>query len=229
MKFLIFVFSIIFLGTDANAIPDLPIVRKLTNNNVRSEGLDIYDGFLWQSVGEGDLLKRDIDTGVILSKTSLPSHYEESIKWINGVLWHLEYLSNSLFVGNIDSQNIYKYTSATLPVAAWGIEFDGTDLMLSVSEKIYFVDPVNLSIQRVLSTNIPARIEDLAWDGFTIWTTGYDDSRRIYQVDPKTGKVLATYKLPDKTCKVLDGVAIRDGELFVTGKGCSSIYISKIH
>jgi len=121
---------------------------------------------------------------------------------------------------------------ATVPEAhGWGIERVGSDLVVSgnFSNRLYFFDPLKSRWGRTLTADV-SELEDLAWDGKRLWSSSFSSHPgTIFSINIQTGKVQDFWELPEKSqCPVIDGIAVQEKSLWITGKECPAIYQVKI-
>jgi glutamine cyclotransferase len=212
----------------------LELIRKIPHSGY-SEGLDFYDGFLWHALPK-EILKIDPKEGSILKRFTPASDYSESLVWFLGDLWNVSFSNNNLYRGKLSNQKLsFKKVSTVPEVHAWGMAHDNKNIILTgdYSDKLYFIDPKTFKTTKTLSVKTKegtpvSALEDLAYDkeGF-IWTSSFTTYRgQIFKINPK-GIVEEFYDLTDKEdCPIIDGIAY-DGNLYVTGKNCPSIYYFK--
>jgi len=216
--------SVVSLGNTLELLGKIP-------HSGYSEGLDFYEGFLWNALPQ-QILKIDPQDGTIVQRYSPASDYSESIKWIAGVLWNLSFSDNGLYRGKLTKSGFQFEKGLSLSEAhGWGIEKVGSELIVTgnFSNKLYFYDLGNLKLKKTLATE-GVDLEDLAWDGRRLWTSSYTtQSGKIFSINLKSGKVDEIWQLPDADqCPVIDGIAFDGNSLWITGKECPSIYRVKI-
>jgi len=101
------------------------------------------------------------------------------------------------------------------------------------SHFLYFLDPDDGSLVRTVETPIDD-LEDIAWDRGAIWASSYSELRgRFFRLDPETGEVLDVFALPEEEAAlcydgIVDGLAVADGILYVTGKHCPHVWIYEL-
>lgn len=207
----------------------LELIRKIPHSGY-SEGLDFYEGFLWNALPK-QILKIDPKDGTILSRMLPSSDYSESLAWFQGGLWNLSFSNNGVYRGVLTAKGdiSFEKRGETPEIHGWGITHDGKNLIVTgdYSSKLYFLDPKKLKVVKTLETQAKD-LEDLAWDGEWIWSSSFTTNRgKIFAIDPNNGKIAALFALPDETCPVIDGIAYDGKALWVTGKECPSIYYFK--
>ncbi len=218
---------IVVLGGMAADAENLKMIRKIPHSGY-SEGLDYYQGYLWNTLPKG-IVKIDPKDGTVLQRFSPASEYSESVAWFLGGIWNVSFSDNGLYFGKLDGGALTFEKVGEVPEAhAWGITHDGKNLIMTgnYSDKLYFVDPKTKKVVRTLQTPIKD-IEDLAWDGQGIWASSFTTFKgQIFRFDPKTGAVSPPFTLPEpELCPIIDGIAWDGKGLWVTGKECPSIWL----
>ncbi len=223
MPILALVLSLVCLAGHADP---LEIVRQIPHSGY-SEGLDWKDGFLWHALPK-EIVKIDPKNGEVLARFTPGSSYSESLKWQAGKLWNVSYSDNGIYEGTLVGKELKFTKKGTTPEEhAWGLEFDGTNLVMTgnYSNKLYFLNPKTMAVVRTLETPLKD-IEDLAWDGVGFWASSYTEHKAtIFRIDPKSGTLSKFFTLPNlESCPVIDGLAYDGQNLWLTGKHCTSIY-----
>jgi len=212
-----------------------------TDDAARSEGLDLKDNFIWQSLQdknkESKILKIDPETGKTIASFKSPTRYPESIVWDGSILWHLDYYSNRFLKGSFDEKDNLKFSKegTTPEETGFGIALSDKHLIVTghFSSWLYEVDRQTLKMVSKVQTQLK-KIEDIAWDGENVWASEYEGGPYIYRLDLKTGKTLNAFKFTPKgndKCSTVDGIAYDQNTklLYVTGKeDCNFIYIFKV-
>lgn len=227
MTFLVSVFGVVDSSNAAD--PVLELIKKIPHSGY-SEGLDYHEGYLWHAIPKM-ILKIDPKDGSVVQRFTPATEYSESLTWFQGKLWNLSFKNNGIYSGDLQSGQELKFDKkgTTPEVHGWGLTHNGKELILTgdYSSKLYFKDPKTLNTVRTLETNAKD-IEDLAWDGKVIWASSFTTERsKIFSIDPKSGKIIRMYKLPDELCPIVDGIAYDGVGLWITGKECPSIYYVK--
>ena len=215
------------------------------NENSFTEGLEIYNGFLYESTGEyktSYLLKNNLKTGKTIESVKLADKYfGEGITILNGKIYQLTYKTKIGFVYKLENFALidsFKIESAE----GWGMTNDGKYLIMDdSSNNLIYLDPTNYKTvkkNQVYDNNGPvSNINELEYsDGYiyaNIWTTNI-----IVKIDPKTGKILAKTDLTgiltmtnsDKPVDVLNGIAIDPvaKKMYVTGKYYPKLFEIKL-
>ena len=115
----------------------------------------------------------------------------------------------------------------------WGLTYDGKNLIMSNgSHYLYFVDPKNFaytgSLQVVNDKGIRDKLNELEYyDGKIYANVWYE--KEIVVINSETGAVEEVISLKDIPAKrfrqgVANGIAIKDGNLLITGKNWTETY-----
>lgn len=214
---------------------------KIVNNyphsiNHYTQGLEFFDGYLYEGTGENGssgLFKTTIETGKEIKKTSLDKKYfGEGITILNNKIYQLTYRAQKGFVYRISDFALidsFRYSSKE----GWGLTNDGTNLIMSDgSNLLTWLNPENFSVVKTIqvanNTGLVNYLNELEYIDETIYANIYTTDL-IYQIDPKTGKVLSEinltglvdmYKNNNERIDYLNGIAYdkKNERLFVTGK-----------
>lgn len=205
------------------------------NETSFTEGLEIHDGFLYESTGENGksfLYKTNLKTGKIVKSVKLADKYfGEGITIFNNRIYQLTYKTKVGFIYNLENLALvdsFHFESAE----GWGMTHDEKYLIMDDGTNILtYIDPTTLKTVKKLQVyddkNAMVYLNELEYsDGFiyaNLWTTNL-----IVKIDPQTGKVLAKIDLDgiltlsntDKQIDVLNGIAIDPvtKKMYVTGK-----------
>ncbi|MCB0405541.1 MAG: glutaminyl-peptide cyclotransferase [Bdellovibrionales bacterium] len=217
---------LLFCGSVLSA-QTLEFLRRLPHSGY-SEGLSYHEKFLWHALPE-QIVKIETTDGRVVATYKPATKYSESLTWFQGKLWNVSFSDNGIYAGTLKNGNLsFERVGTTPEIHAWGLTHDGKHLIFTgnFSRKIYFWDPKSRTVVRELETSIKD-IEDLAWDGVGLWSSSFTAHKgKIFRIDPKSGRVSGFFELPDpESCPVVDGIAYHDGELWVTGKHCPSIWV----
>jgi glutamine cyclotransferase len=208
----------------------LELIRKIPHSGY-SEGLDYFQGVLWNSVPKS-LVEIDPSDGTVLQRFTPATDYSESLMLFAGKIWNVSFSDNGIYNGKISGDKVsFKKVGTTPESAAWGMTNDGKSILVTgnYSPKIYFLDSTTLKVTKTLTTPVKD-LEDLAWDGIGIWSSSYTSHRgQIFRINPKTGAIPEFYDLSDpESCPLIDGIAYDGKGLWVTGKQCPAIYYFKL-
>ena len=196
-----------------------------------SEGLDFADdGALWAPYGH-HIRVLDPSSGANQATYTPPTGYQESVTWFQGRLWALSWDDDSIYAGDLgtDGKMLWTLMGHTPDVHGWGITHDDRYLIMTGNGMpyLYFVDPATMTLVKTVTTPVDD-LEDVAWDGEYVWASSFSAYPGTeMRLDPETGEVVDLYPLPEPSeCMKLDGVAIRNGEIYVTGKDCPFVYVA---
>lgn len=207
---------------------ELTLVRTMEHSGW-AEGLDVKDGELWHAY-PGSHRVLDLMTGEELRRYTPPTTYSESLMWFQGKLWNVSYHDQNLYAGTLNESGLFDWrVVGTVPeIHSWGITHDGDSVIVTGNgtENLYFLDPSNAALRRTITTPIDD-LEDIAWNRGAIWASSYSElPGQFFRVDSSTGGILDIHSLPDPAeCEIVDGLAVADGLLYVTGKNCPKIYV----
>lgn len=200
-----------------------------------TEGLEFYNGKLYESAGEygeSRLQISDPKTWKVEKKFPMDNKFfGEGITVLNGKLYQLTYQEHKVFV--FDVKDLSKpVKEMSWPGEGWGLTNNGTDLILDAgNNNLYFVDPETFAVRKTVpvvdNNGAVQQINELEYvDGFiyaNVWQTN-----RIVKIDPQTGIVVADMtqnllKPQDSVAgrtDVLNGIAYNKESktFFLTGK-----------
>lgn len=198
-----------------------------------TQGLEYRNGFLYEGTGlhgRSTLRKVKLETGVVLQKLSLPTHFfGEGISVLGDRIVQLTWQSEVGFVWGLQDFKLQRQFSYR--GEGWGLTTDGRHLYFSDgTNEIRVLDGQTLAeIRRirVLENGRPLKdLNELEWvEGeilANVWQTD-----RIVKINPLTGRVTGSIDLtgilpaPERAgADVLNGIAYDAAgkRLFVTGK-----------
>jgi len=205
------------------------------NETFFTEGLEIHDGFLYESTGENgksSLNKSELTSGKTIQSVKLSNKYfGEGITIFNDRIFQLTYKTKVGFVYQLENMAVidsFHFESAE----GWGLTHDDKNLVMSDGTNILtYLDPVTYKTVKRLQVyddkDPVVYLNELEYsDGFiyaNVWTTNL-----LLKIDSKTGKVLSKIDLygiltmsnPDKQVDDLNGIAIDPltKKMFVTAK-----------
>lgn len=211
------------------------------NETSFTEGLEIHNGFLYESTGENGksiLYKNNLKTGKKVQSVKLADRYfGEGITIFNNRIFQLTYKTQVGFVYEPETMALvdsFHFESAE----GWGMTHDEQNLIMSDGTNILtYINPITYKPVKKLQVyddkNPLIYLNELEYsDGYiyaNVWTTNL-----IVKIDPKTGKVLSKIDLDgiltmsnqDKQVDVLNGIAIDPvtKKMYVTGKLYSKIF-----
>jgi glutamine cyclotransferase len=207
----------------------LKLIRKIPHSGY-SEGLDFYQGYLWNAIKD-QILKINPEDGTVIARFKPPTEHSESVAWFEGRLYNLSFSDDGIYSAVLNSRGALKFErkGSTPEVHGWGLTHNGSHLIMTgnYSSKLYFANPKNLKVVKTIETQ-GKDLEDLAWDGQWVWSSSFTTEHgKIFAIHPSSGKIMGTYSLPDENCPIIDGIAYDGKGLWITGKECPSIYYVK--
>lgn len=217
------------------------VIREYPHDpNSFTQGLEFYKGDLYEGTGDPGnqgntvVAKVDLNSGSHDYSMGLQAgFFGEGITILNDKLYQLTWQNQKCYVYDVTAElqllNEFNYIGE-----GWGLCNDGKSLIMSNgSERITFRDPETFQIQRTISVyNKKGKIINLNeleyHDGMiyaNVWTTNI-----IIGIDPITGVVLKQIDATDLvllgkgTGEVLNGIAVKDDEFYLTGKNWSKLF-----
>ena len=202
-----------------------------------TQGLFFHGGKLYESTGRhGTSTFRTVDlaTGKVLTRLDFDRKYfVEGSVMLDGVLYILTWTNRLAF--RYDAETLEYQRSLRYPREGWGLTTDGKQLIASDgSSKLYFLDK-ELKVKRELTVKLNGRpvryLNELEWIDGRIWANVYTTDL-ILIINPQNGNVEGQVDcqglLPDKLrgpeTDVLNGIAVLDGRIFLTGKNWPRLY-----
>jgi glutamine cyclotransferase len=187
------------------------------------EGTGIY--------GSSKLIKYDAKNSDVYSEINLQSDYfGEGITVLNGKIYQLTWTNGKCFVYDyltMEAEGSFSYSGY-----GWGLCNDGSNLIMSNgSSTLYYRDPADFSVIRTISVkdsnnSAVSELNELEFAEGRIYANIWG-ADHIVSIDPQTGLVLRKYYMSDlrqqainefEYSNVLNGIAYRNGNFFVTGK-----------
>lgn len=219
------------------------LVQSLPHNETFfTEGLEIHDGFLYESTGENGksgLYKINLKTGKILQSVKLGDQYfGEGITIFNNRIFQLTYKTKVGFVYELETMALidsFRFASTE----GWGLTHDEQFLIMDDGTNILtYIDPITFKIVKKIQVcddkNPVLYLNELEYsDGYiyaNVWSTNL-----IVKIDPKTGKVLSKINMDgiltmntnqNTQVDVLNGIAIDSvtKKMYITGKFYSRLF-----
>ena len=206
--------------------------------NAYTQGLFFEGGRLWESTGQwgkSSFREVELETGNVLSRKDFDKEYfVEGSVMLGGVLYILTWTSHVLF--KYDAASLEYLGAEKYPRQGWGLTTDGKSLIASDgSSNLYFLDPADLHTIRKVKVRLDDRpvnnLNELEWIDGKVWANVYTTDW-IMIIDPDSGRVegridcrgLLPSKLHDARTDVLNGIAIHDGHIYLTGKNWRRLY-----
>ena len=202
-----------------------------------TQGLFFDGGILYESTGQtghSSFRKVDYTTGKVLRRLDFSRKYfGEGSVFFDGKLYMLTWTNRVAFV--YDASTLEYIKTCAYPREGWGLTTDGKSLIASDgSGSLYFMD-ADLKVQRTLKVTMDGRgvryLNELEWIDGRIWANVYTTDI-ILIINPKDGVVEGVVDcsglLPDslrrRDTDVLNGIAVLDGRVFITGKNWPRLY-----
>lgn len=168
-----------------------------------TQGLELYNGKLLEStglVGQSTLRKLNTATGKVEQQQAMANDiFAEGLTVLNDTLYQLSWQNHLVFL--YDAKTFKQLGTMPWSGEGWGITNNGKELIISEgSDKLYFVQPGNLKLNKVLSVrdNYGAvnNLNELEMvDGFIYanrWQYDY-----ILKIDPNSGLVVGVVNMQD--------------------------------
>lgn len=202
-----------------------------------TQGLFFQEGCLCESTGQygqSSFRKVELATGEVRQKVDFNRKYfGEGSVIFDGKLYILTWTNKVVFV--YDPETLKYEKSFSYPREGWGLTTDGESLIASDgSSHIYFLDG-DLKLRKSLNVTLDGRpvryLNELEWIDGRIWANVYTTDI-IVIINPDTGKVegridcsgLLPAHMRTSQTDVLNGIAVKDGRIFLTGKYWPRLY-----
>lgn len=216
----------------------LKVVKEYPHDReAYTQGLFFYGGELYESTGQtgkSSFRKLDLESGKVLRKLEFDKKYfGEGSVMLDGRMYLLTWTNNVAFV--YDAQSLKYEKTCAYPREGWGLTTDGKDLIASDgSAFLYFMDK-DFQVKRKLKVMMGERpvrlLNELEWIDGKIWANVYTTDM-ILIINPSSGKVegvidcggLLPQSLRRRDTDVLNGIAVKDGRIFLTGKNWPRMY-----
>jgi len=235
------------------ALISIPSVAKVMNYTVKvvkeyphsvnsyTQGLFFYDGVLYESAGqwgESRIHKLNLTSGKAeQEKKFADKYFLEGSTVFDGKLYLLTWTNKVAFI--YDPKTLQPIKTVSYPREGWGLTTDGKSLIASDgSSKLYFMDK-DLKVLRTVKVTMNGReihyLNELEWIDGKIWANVYTTDI-IVVINPATGIIESTVDctglLPaiKRTSRtdVLNGIAYKDGNIYLTGKYWPALYQVKL-
>lgn len=203
-----------------------------------TQGLDIHDGFLYESTGlygKSTLRKIDLQTGKVVKKISLsPNYFAEGIAILDDHLYQITWREKKAFKYDLKTLNLVQ----TFPYEGegWGLCTDGQVLWMSCgTSQITLFNPTHFSRAGTFKTACKEPLNDLICAGNAIYANVWKKDI-ILRFDKNSGKLTGIIDAqgllsPAERNKagyegVLNGIAYHpdSGTFFLTGKFWPTIF-----
>ena len=180
------------------------VLQSITHDTAAfTQGLEVYNGALLEStglVGQSTLRKLNATSGKIEKQQALPNEiFAEGLTVLNDTLYQLSWQNHLVFM--YDAKTFKQLGTLPWSGEGWGITNNDSELIISEgSDKLYFVQPGTLKLNKVLSIrdNYGAvnNLNELEMvDGYIYanrWQYDY-----ILKIDPKSGLVVGMINMQD--------------------------------
>lgn len=237
-SYLILCASLIVLGACTSGLPyeavgtvvrEYPHAREAFTQGLVFDGATLYEST--GLYGESSLRRVDLETGEVLQIRRLPDQYfaEGCTVWKDQII-QLTWKAGKGFVydkDTFDIQSEFDYHGE-----GWGLTHDGQRLIMSDGTSyLRFLDPQTLEeterIQVIDRGEPVTRLNELEWIRDQVWANVWQ-TPRVARIDAETGEVLGWVDFSGLTQQqprgVLNGIAVRDQRVFVTGKRWDAMY-----
>lgn len=168
-----------------------------------TQGLEIYDGRLYESTGlfgRSSLRINDLATGSVRQRVNLGSEFfAEGITILKDTLYQLTWQNHEVMV--YSAKDMKPVRRMAWSAEGWGITHDSSRLYISDgSDKLYVVNPTDLKLQRVISVSDNAgpvnNLNELEWVDGSIYANRWQYDQ-IVRIDPASGMVTGRLDLTD--------------------------------
>ena len=206
-----------------------------------TQGLFFHGGELYESTGQwgsSSFRKVELESGKILRKLDFDAKYfGEGSVILGDCMYMLTWTNKVAFV--YDAATLKYVKTCAYPREGWGLTTDGKNLIASDGTPfIYFMDGdfKVLKKLKVTMNDRPVRnLNELEWIDGKIWANVYTTDM-IVIINPSSGKVegtidcsgLLSRKLRTPDTDVLNGIACRDGHIYLTGKNWPLLFEVKL-
>lgn len=235
--------TVYFLADAEPAIYDYKIINTYPHDkNAYTQGLEIHDGFLYESTGQNgrsSLRKVDLKTGEVLQKTDLDQQYfGEGMTKFGDSIFMLTWRKGIGFIydfNTFEEKGTFKYKNS---IEGWGLTNNGEKLIKTDgTERIWFLNPETQTeesyIEAYTNKRKVEKLNELEYIDGKIYANVYQQNS-ILIVDAKTGKIEGVANLnglKDKVeqhaqLDVLNGIAYdkATNKLYVTGKNWNKLF-----
>lgn len=245
-------------GIPAPASMGFTIINAIKHDTAAfTQGLELYNGALLESTGlegKSSLRRLNTETGLLEKEHKMAADiFAEGLTVLNDTIYQLSWQDHLVFM--YDAKSFKPLGTLPWSGEGWGITNNGKELIISEgSDKLYFVQPSNLKLNKVLSirdnygpVNNLNELEMV--DGFIYanrWQYDY-----ILKIDPSSGLAVGIINMQDLLLKntksdisyltkngtpndagaVLNGIAYNKEKktFFVTGKLWPEIFEIKLN
>ncbi len=227
------------------------IVNKYPHQeDAYTQGLEFYENRLYESTGHygsSSLRLVDLQTGEVQRKIDIPStFFAEGITILNDKIYQLTWKEDVGFIYDVDTFEKIDEFEYGQSRQGWGLANDGNTIYKSDgTEKIWFLDPADLSeqgfIQTVTHRTVATQLNELEWVEGKIYANTYQKDG-VAIINPENGAIegvinfsglrdeLGNTQDLDPINDVLNGIAYdkKNQKLYVTGKDWDTLFEVKI-
>lgn len=219
--------------------PRVEVLTKIPHDTTAfTQGLELVDGILYEGTGiagESTLRMLDPATGEVRKKVALsPELFGEGITVVGPNIWQITW-RNGVAIER-DRTTFAEIRRVTYDGEGWGLCRDEQRLIMSDgSAKLTFRDPHTFaatgSVQVTRDSKPLDQLNELECVRGYVWANVWHTDE-IVRIDPRDGKVIATFDLSQLRPQVsgeedvLNGIAAIPGtdEFLVTGKNWPTIF-----
>ena len=239
--------TVYFLADKAPDVYNYKIINSYPHDkNAYTQGLEIHDGFLYESTGRkgtSSLRKVELETGKVLQQINLDNQYfGEGMTRFDNQIFMLTWQKGIGFIYDFETfeqKGTFKYKNS---IQGWGLTNDGERLIKTDgTERIWFLNAKTQAEENYIEAYTNKRkvenLNELEYIDGKIYANIYQQNS-ILIVDATTGKVEGVADLNglkdemQKTQKlviqdeVLNGIAYDkvNNKLYVTGKNWSKLF-----
>ena len=216
----------------------LKVIKEYPHDrSAYTQGLFFSGGELFESTGQcgsTSFRKVDLESGKVLRRLDFDRKYfGEGSVMLDGRLYMLTWTNKVAFV--YDAGTLQYIKTCAYPREGWGLTTDGKSLIASDgSADLFFMDG-DFKLQKKLRVTMNDRpvklLNELEWIDGKIWANVYTTDM-ILIINPSSGKVegvvdcsgLLPRALRRPDTDVLNGIAVLDGRIFLTGKNWPKLY-----
>lgn len=230
----------IYTGKEAKHYKARALKTYQRNRNIFTQGLEFYNGMLYESSGEygkSYVHILDFPSMKVKAHTNLDAKYfAEGITILNDKMYLLTWLEKKCFV--FDAKTLKQIAEFQYNTEGWGITNDGKYLyMTDGSQYIYVLDPETFKqvdrLEVMLGDKPLKELNELEWIEGEIWANIFTLDT-IVRINPLTGAVVGIVDASDLLLRkdynsntdVLNGIAYDKvtKKIYLTGKNWPKLF-----
>lgn len=230
--------SVLVLPKEAPQDVSYSIVNAFPHNpEFFTEGFYYDNGSIYEGTGlngKSKLMAYKLETGEIEKSIDLDAKYfGEGIALVGDSVLQLSYKAKKVFVYSRTSFDKVGEFDVPFSAEGWGLSFDGQNLIMSNgSHYLYKIDPKNFTLKSFLQVasnkDVVIHLNELEYYNGKIFANVWFE-KKIVIINSETGEVekeIHLDKIPAENFQrgVANGIAIKDGNLLITGKNWTEIY-----